>query len=348
VATRPRDDKQLEAALRRFFDLPARDQVRAFLAMREWLDAGAQPQSRIDTEQAERAAALEIINETARRLENPDGQWPTAREFDEANRGTGWSCNRVAKAWGRWVFALEALDGRPTRPTRAQRDLRRKIAGKDSMYEDPIVSIRAWLLTNPSARTDDSYDAWTRLANDTMDDGEALKPGSSAVRDALVIPFTEAIRVALGEIELADAKTSKEQPNSTWSTGPHQFVGRTEIAQILGMTRPAVTTLINRHDFPQPVLVLPKGNAWLLDDVMAYAEGRPFPLRSRDEFRDEYLVTQELALLLNVTPAALRQPNAAAPPRTGAIVGASIWLRSDVERWLEEHPPARHSGRARA
>src|SRR4051812_24894846 len=117
MATRSRDDKQLGAAMRRFFDLSASDQVRAFLAMREWLDAGTQPQSRIDTEQAERAAALEVIAETARRLGKPHGRWPTAREFDEANRGTGWSCSRVAKAWGRWIFALEALDGRPARPT---------------------------------------------------------------------------------------------------------------------------------------------------------------------------------------------------------------------------------------
>ena len=103
------------------------------------------------------------------------------------------------------------------------------------------------------------------------------------------------------------------------------------------MTRPQVATIVQRHDFPKPVLVIGTGEAWLREDVEAFAEDRPIPARKRNELRDVYLTAQDLAARRGVTPEAVRQKNGA-PPRTGQINRASIWYRPDVEHWLAEHP----------
>jgi predicted DNA-binding transcriptional regulator AlpA len=338
MSRRPREDKQLEAAMRAFLRLSDHDQLRVFQRMGDWLAAGLELPPTVEAELTERAAALEKIREVARALGKPVGVWPTAREFDIACRGTGWSKDRVRKTWGRWLFAIESLNGRRARPTPAQRSLRSRIAGKESGYEDAIGSVRRWLDTDPPDRSKDACLAWVRHENDRTDDGDLLVLTPSAVMDALAIPWSEVIRVAEGVIELADAGRSKEQLNATWSSGPHDFVIKPDIARMLGVSQPVVATRVRRLDFPKPVLVVPKAQAWLREDIEAFAEGRPFVERERNELRCLYFTSDELASLLGVTPAALRQPKASAPERTGSIAGTSIWLRSDVEAWLEEHP----------
>jgi predicted DNA-binding transcriptional regulator AlpA len=240
----------------------------------------------------------------------------------------------VKNAWARWLFALDALNGGRVRPTPAQRELRSKIAGRQSRYEDPIAAMRRWRREQPEARTDDAYDAWTRRVNENLAEGELLMPGSTVIRDALVIPFTEAVRVAEGEIELDDARLSTRGANSTWSSGPHDFINQNDIARITGKTRPQVATLIRQPDFPKAVLSVDTGDAWLREDVEAYAAGRPFTPREHNELRPLYLTAKEVAAARGVTPAALRQKNAAAPPRIGQINRTVIYYRPDVEEWL--------------
>lgn len=320
--------------MRRFLDLPDQDQLRAFVQMHAWLKAGLEDIPEIDAQLAERDAALDAIRAAARSLDLREGVWPTAQQFNDLNRGRGWNTTRVGDAWGRWRFALDALNGRRVRPTSAQREQRSKIAGRDSKYEDPISALRRWRREQPDARSHDAYDAWTRRVNESLADDDALMPGSTVIRDSLVIPFTEAVRVADGEITLAEARSSTTQANTTWTRGPHDFVTKVGIARITGKTRPQVATLIRRHDFPKPVLVTGKGEAWLREDVEAFAAGGSFPDREHYELQELYLTAEQVADLLGVTPAALRQKNGASPPRIGQINGASIYYLPDIEDWL--------------
>jgi hypothetical protein len=57
-----------------------------------------------------------------------------------------------------------------------------------------------------------------------------------------------------------------------------RLAGRTELAEMLGVSRQRVRDLTERPDFPPPVAELRRGPIWKIDDVAAWAKrvGRTF------------------------------------------------------------------------
>ena len=57
-----------------------------------------------------------------------------------------------------------------------------------------------------------------------------------------------------------------------------RLAGRTELAEMLGVSRQRARELTERADFPPPIAELRRGPIWKIDDVAAWAErvGRTF------------------------------------------------------------------------
>lgn len=91
---------------------------------------------------------------------------------------------------------------------------------------------------------------------------------------------------AVEEVHATDASrwTSASQATSLGAMIPdvHHMVGAREIEELLGVSRQRVQQLINRPDFPQPVMVFAMGKAWHTEDVIAWAKARGREVRGRD------------------------------------------------------------------
>lgn len=337
--------REVEALVRRFGALPEVLQLEAFSRLRTLLKA-AVPEENVDAELEQRASALAAIRKAAALLEKPEGVWPTGKEFDAVSGDLdGWTEKKVRGLFGRWTFAIDALNG-TRRTTLSQRNARRRLGGRASQYEEPMVSVRLWLETDPLCDDYRSYDAWCRRENRNLAAGELRKPLSGAVKSRLGLGWRQVVALARGE-ELPADDPRRAATRTTWSDGPHELITRNEIAQLASMTRPQVTALTRRADFPPPALVGGRAPAWLRADVDAFLRGRRDGWRPSDWLGDQYLFAKEAARLLRVTPEALRQPGAAAPKPTAAIAGALVWYRPEFERWLEKTPVSPYSGRAR-
>jgi predicted DNA-binding transcriptional regulator AlpA len=57
-----------------------------------------------------------------------------------------------------------------------------------------------------------------------------------------------------------------------------ELAGPTELAALLGVTRPTVYAYMNHDDFPLPVVSLPRRQLWRVKDVQRWAQ-RTLPLR---------------------------------------------------------------------
>lgn len=53
----------------------------------------------------------------------------------------------------------------------------------------------------------------------------------------------------------------------------HRLVGRAELRKMLGVSHTRTIQISERADFPPPMDQLSVGKIWLLDDVIAWAEG---------------------------------------------------------------------------
>jgi hypothetical protein len=319
------------------------------LIIREWLNNDLQlalaAPSELDRVLDDQTAALAEIRSVARRLGKEPGDWPTFREFT-ANADGCWTGKRVAEAFGRWSIAIDAINGR-TCASAEQRAYLRKIAGHRHVAREEYESVRDWLATNPLVRSGCFYDAWARKQNSEVEQAEDWNLCSTTIMLRLGLAWSQIVRVTSGEISAEEAppRTGGEKP--TWSDGPHQFLGRREVADQLNLDYQVLRRRERNAAFPHPAIVLGNTPAWLPEQIDALKQKRPLPEVEYDSLRPEYLSACELAERLNVTPTALRQPKAHAPKPTGAICGKHVWYLSDVEAWEATTDVSPYSGRAR-
>jgi hypothetical protein len=209
-----------ETVLRRFADLTSRAQVEAFALMGGYLEGDVQ-ETATDVDMARRKAALEAIERVAEELGRPEGQAPTTTQFKEVSKrlGLGWSVSKVGRTWsGKWCFACEAYVGHRLRRSARQQGLL-DAQGKRRVYEDYATSLRLWLDTNPVVETTVAYDRWAREFNAVLPRNQAPVPGWTAIGKRLRVSFRDALRVARGEVELADCP-QKAGSDHTKEYGP--------------------------------------------------------------------------------------------------------------------------------
>lgn len=129
----------------------------------------------------------------------------------------------------------------------------------DSAVEGPAVSVGT-----------ERISARFSLALDAADDvGVAAGWGVAAFRAA-----AEKIGLPIGRLMRVEAVTEEELEREL-SEEPEQFVGVTEIARLLGVSKQRVSVLRTRPEFPAPVAELAAGPVWRLSSLHRFVEAWP-------------------------------------------------------------------------
>lgn len=336
----PAPDGELTAAMRGFFELSPRDQVRAATQMRDFLGAAAPVETAADREIRDRNEALEVMAKVATHLGLAEGRAPTANQFDGACRALGidWNRTRVIRAWGLWRNAGAAFRGESIAVTARQLGYQRRSRGRRSPYEDSITAVRRWLNTSPPATGVRDYDDWAREENNRIAAGGLRVPRSVAVRTRLGLAWSDVLKGARREQELGDLPARIPREHFDWSDGPDDLISIRTVAELLGLGRTAAEGRSRERGFPTSVAVFGRTRAWVRSDVEAFVAGAPVPDRLENELRVRYLDAHELCPLIGLSPSSIQtQRKSSFPPPTGCVASTRYWLRADVERWVEEN-----------
>ena len=337
---RKRSDRELEDVLRRAYALSERDQLRLYEHLRTNLALGAEQETEIDRELAERAAALEALAQVAEHLGLPEGTAPTTTQFKQAvaKLGLDWSVARVGRVFGRWRFAQQALSAERSRITRAQRRHRRATAGRRRDHETYLSGLRIWLESDSPGLTAADYDDFVAAYNDRVPDGEAPIVGLGAVISGLSLSFTEAVRVAKGEADYEQILARHRERVEAGDPGSLRLVGTGAAAVMLKKRSQELLPLRHRSDFPTPVARVGRDWAWLLEDIEAYRAKQPLPEREEGELQERLLASSDLAALLHLHIDSLRtllsNNDPRVPPPSGRVGVSHYWVREEVEEWL--------------
>ncbi len=117
------------------------------------------------------------------------------------------------------------------------------------------------------------------------------------------------------------------------------FAGTATISLMHGVTTGRGKGITRTDGFPAPAFELGRSmQAWLLTDVEAHHEGRPFPEREPGWLQEQVLNSTQLRELCGLTTAQLgnaihRGKLAVAPPPAGLVTGLHFWWRRDFESW---------------
>jgi len=336
-------DTELELAMRRFFELSAADQLRAFEQMRDFLGTGAPSLAKVDLQIEQRAESLAALARVAEHL-GLNGAAPTTEQFDQVARELklGWTSGKVIRVWARWRFACDALRGGRTRLTAAQLSLRHRSIGLTRKHEDYLTAVRLWLATSPPLVRRVDYEAWAREYNDALKDGELPVLGSKAITLALTLSWKDIVRVGRGEIGFDQAEKRSISERADWTSGPHDLVSQRSGAQILKINAGNFQWASRKPGFPTPIVIFARKRntrAWLREDLEVYCETGKAPKRKLNGLRHLYYSTVELAPLVGVKPGTLSEAGRASPtpPPTGRVGSTLYWLKRDADRWIRDN-----------
>lgn len=329
---------ELEAAVAQVTSLTTADQLQLFELLRERLSSEVAETSS-DLKALKRADALKVLAEVADHLGKP-GEMPTPDEFDAtaAKIAPSWNRSKVIRAWGKWRFAKSAYLRGEVRTTGETRKLLSVVGtSKARSPESYVVFVRKWLDTNPSGTFKRDYQAWVKKYNETLKEGDDPAPSVYRVYSKLRITWEDVVRVARGEITLAEARPTQARDRKLVCEGPHDLVSITEIQEKLGCTRPTANTKTRKPGFPVPVFSTGRVRLWMREDVEAYLEGESFPKREEDELGDEYLRVIEVADRLGVAEVSVASYTVRHLPRpTVNLGGVRLWHVSVIEETLEK------------
>jgi hypothetical protein len=329
--------------MRRFFALPAADQLRGFEQMRDFLGASAPVQTDADRQSERERESLAALEQVRDHL-GLNGRAPTVKEFDRAARelGLAWTGRKVGEAWGRYRFACDALLGGMRRLSAAQLSLRHLFSGRKREAEDYVTALRLWAATNPPLARLRDYNAWGREYNDSLGDGDLPVPLGQAIRNALAISWLDALAIGRGSLTLEDATRrrtlSRKYSRNDWTTGPHDLVSLISVAQILELAEYHCVYRSNQPAFPTPVAIFGgrrKIRAWLREDVERYRDTGKAPRRRLNGLRSQYYGASELEPLVCVKAITNKRP--LDPEPTGRVGGVYYWLKRDADRWIRKN-----------
>lgn len=323
--------------MRCFFELSALEQRRAFTQIRDFLAAAAPTDTEADRIVGEQAEALDVLARVAEHLKLPEGRAPTAAAFDDVCRelDLGWTRSRVIRAWGRWRTACAALDGRNIPLTARQLAYYSKFRGRSTKRMPALTALRRFVESAPPKERTVDYACWAREQNERLGEGELLFPSVAMVFKGLPVTWRDALRVARGEVALADVPERKVRRYESWVSGPNDLVSMGDVMKLLGVSRSEADGRAREEEFPAPVVRLGSTRGWLRSDVEAYARGEPVPQRQENELQHQYLDGHDLGRLIGLSFLTIRLgPKGMFPPFTGRLAATKYWLRSDVERWI--------------
>jgi hypothetical protein len=328
---RARDD-ELTIVLSRLFALSARDQLRAYETLRDYLGlAVAAPDDKVERQLAA-LLALQQVHDTL-------GRVPTMEEFDQVapELGIDWNAQRIGRALGGFKTAVAILNGERPRPSAGQEAKRRAAVGRGRTHETYKVALKTWLDTKPESEGVRDYTAFAAEYNRGR--GELWLPSASAIKKGLTLPWQECLRFARDETTLAAATKALLAARASRTSGPDDLIGVREIGALLDLDTTATWQLTLSDGFPPPAIVFGAKRGFLSEHVVAYREGQRQWSHKRDCLRRRYLDVYELAAVIAAKPSSVstRSPATISPPPTGRVSGRSYWLKADVGAWIREH-----------
>ena len=169
---RQRNDEEWQAELRRVLRLPAGDQLKIFIGLRDDLGGRLGPVIKREAEERARQEALKSMRLAAEHLGLPDGQQPSTIEYQKAEKETDLPLKFAAVYDAfehRWKVAQGDYRGERVPATAIQRALRRKTLGSArSPHENPLSCVRQFANQDPPppSETKDDYGAWAKIENE--------------------------------------------------------------------------------------------------------------------------------------------------------------------------------------
>lgn len=265
----PRAEVESRSLLARVKELPVAERLAFHRALTEDLGGHLGEELEREREIRRRHEAIEAMRQASRLLDLPGERAPNAQEYREAARQTTLplSFDAVHGAFdGRWGLARDAYDGVPIPPTAAQRAIARE-AHRAGAAQDPIVGLQAFLAEMPEgvALVGADYHRWAREHNERRALGEARGPRlierPITLWRRLLLPWDEMLRVARGEMTMAEARAA--------ILDSCELASHPQVQAIFGEAHPE-----RWPGFPEPLPLT--ASRWWRDDLRAYQEGKRF------------------------------------------------------------------------
>lgn len=333
-----RERTELRDVLQRVFLLSTLDQLELQEVLTSYLGEVGGQEPLVVASVRHRREALDALRSVRAHLGATNGTSLTARRFDQvsAELETGWTSQRVIRAWGRWRSATEALNGIGPRETPAQRGLRRRSTGRRRTHREYFDGVRTWLATEPPSRTRKDYDYFVLEYNNDLPSGERPLVRASALRNAFGLPWADLLAVAAGSAPLPQVRKEGIEAVAR-SAGPAQLITSGQVALVLGVGESQVSQLVVEGRIPAPLKVLSGRRVWSYPQVNAAVGGRSSPAGPRVD-PDDILGSAEVAEALGIGPDTLRsylhkRAWRRVPRPSGSASGVHYWLRSDLVSW---------------
>jgi hypothetical protein len=157
----------------------------------------------------------------------------TALGYDSARLALGieLSSREITQAWGGWRIARATLVSGHGRETAQQRALRKASQRGYPTHESYFEGVRVWLASDPPRRTLVRYDEWAR-AHNARRSADALPFASyELIRRNVGLSWSEILRVATGEIELAKATHHRSKPRTAVNLGARHDLMNTPLSR---------------------------------------------------------------------------------------------------------------------
>lgn len=333
--------RPVAALLRRLTELSEQDQLLAYEAIRDYL-AGANPSIGGDAQLDGRLEALRVMRAVVEHYRLEDPRKLGVKQFDEAPEEIreGWRSGQIIRVFAKWGFARDALAGARPRETTRQRALRSRTGASRLQTDDYLASVRDWLATKPPKTRPQDYDGWVSEQRVLAFDGKSeplVRPRSAAIKSGLgVFSWEAVVRMARDELSLKEAKeigpTKRRRPPSRME---HDLVSVADASAITGRSIHTIKAVSRGNDFPTAVLLISGARYYFRSDIEAYFKSKPFPRREHNELRGTYISRHDAATMAGLTSQSFHKTSDRPPP-VAQIGGRNIWLRSEVEAWVEE------------
>jgi len=342
-----------EDILLRFRDLSWQDQYKVFEVIQGYFFHDAKGRTAaVLREVRDRAACIEAVERAARHLGLPAGEAPGVQEYDraQAELGLGIASGVVRRSWHSRGEVRKAVRGEPVRLTRRQRAGLRAAIRRRHTGEEWLAGVREWLGEGGQGTCCEDYDAWARDRNagSTGEAGSRRVPAvapvalSGSIAGAVLLPWSIIVRVAAGDVSLADAQAGELR---RLEAEDGEFVALRCIALLHGLTSMQAKRATRREGFPAHAFTLYGKRVWRLSDVRAHQAGEPFLSREKGDLQGQVMSSTEVRLLLGldrmemiwaVAQTQESPPQAGRVPRpAGKVASQHYWWRLSVEAWRD-------------
>jgi predicted DNA-binding transcriptional regulator AlpA len=340
--------KSKERVVQAFLDLPEAERLDVVQKLVSYLteDLGSEDK-RLEAlrRRADALEAVQLATEHVRAAGELAPDRPiTSTRFTEVSKelGLGWSSSAVVRVFGRWRNATTAAAGETVREGPEQRRVRARMRGRDTGREDYVEGLRLWIASDPDGQLGRDYDAFVVAENERRGDKRRLikSPGLAM---SLALPWARLLEIARGETSLAAAQEAERKRILDEVDG--RLVGGRSVAVILGLGVAHAGEIADRPDFPTPVAAISGTKAYLLEDLVAYRDGKPFPRRDEGSFQQSLVEMREVAVVLGRTIATARtyvnrELWHLIPRPVGRVGTNHYWWRADFEAWIQRRDPA--------